>query len=222
MTDETKKSVLYGYFRSSATWRVRLALAYKKVDYDYRPINLLKQEQRSEEFEKVNPSKKIPAYILPDGKVLTQSMAIVDYLEDTYPDKNPLLPKDPYERALVREVVNEIACDIHPIQNPGLMAEIFPDNVEKRNEWAHTHIARGLKALESKLAASGKDPKEAQYCVGNSVTMADLVLVPQYYNGRRFSVDMSEYPIIDSIFKHLMTLPEFKATAPENQPDAPQ
>ncbi|KAG2223150.1 hypothetical protein INT45_005706 [Circinella minor] len=222
MTDETKKSVLYGYFRSSATWRVRLALAYKNVDYDYRPINLLKQEQRSEEFEKVNPSKKIPAYILPDGKVLTQSMAIVDYLEDTYPEKNPLLPKNPYERALVREIVNEIACDIHPIQNPALMAEIFPDNVDKRTEWARSHIATGFKALESKLAAAGRDSKEAKYCVGNNVTMADLVLVPQYYNGKRFSVDMSEYPIIDSIFKHLMTLPEFKATAPENQPDAPQ
>ena len=148
-------------------------------------------------------------------------MAIVDYLEDAYPEQTSLLPKSPYERALVREIVNEIACDIHPIQNPALMAEIFPDNVDKRNEWARSHIAKGFKALEIKLAASGKD-KEARYCVGNNVTMADLVLVPQYYNGKRFSVEMSEYPIIDSIFTHLMTLPEFKATAPESQPEAAQ
>ncbi|KAI7856044.1 glutathione S-transferase [Circinella umbellata] len=202
------------------SWRVRLALAYKNVDYEYRSISLFKKEECSSDFEKVNPSKKIPAYILPDGKVLTQSMAIVGYLEDTYPDKNPLLPKDPYERALVREIVYEIVCDIHPIQNPALVAEMFPDNPKKCNDWAHTHIARGLKALESKLEATGMDLKGAKYCVGNKLTMADLVLAPQCYNGKEvFAVNLSEYPIIESIYKHLMTLPEFKTTVPDKQPD---
>ncbi|KAI9274469.1 maleylacetoacetate isomerase [Phascolomyces articulosus] len=217
---EEKKPVLFGYYRSSATWRVRLALAWKGIEYEYKPINLLKQEQKSDEFAKVNPSKKLPALILPNGNVLTQSIAIVEYIEDAHPER-PFLPKDPYERALVREIVNEIGCDIHPLQNPGLLVEIAPDDADKRSEWARVHILRGFQALESKLKAAGKTEK-AKYCVGDNVTMADFVLMPQFYNGRRFNVDVSELPIINSIQEHLMTLPEFKATAPENQADCPQ
>ncbi|KAI9496983.1 glutathione S-transferase [Zychaea mexicana] len=220
MTAE-KPPVLYGYYRSSATWRVRLALAWKGIEYEYRPINLLKQEQRSEDFAKVNPSKKIPALITPDGKVLTQSMAIVDYIEDAYPER-PLLPKnDPYQRALIREIVNEIACDIHPIQNPALVAEIAGDDMEKRTDWSQVHVVRGFEALEAKLATIKQEDIPGKYCVGDNVTMADFVLVPQVYNAMRFSVNMSRFPTISSIHSNLMSLPEFIATAPEKQGDCP-
>ncbi|KAI8144553.1 glutathione S-transferase [Fennellomyces sp. T-0311] len=217
---QDKKPVLYGYFRSSATWRLRAILEWKKIKYDYVPVNLLKQEQRKEEFAKVNPSMKLPAFVTKDGRTLTQSVAVMEYIEEAYPER-PCMPKDLMQRALVREICNEIACDIHPIQNPMLVAEIAGQDMEKRNAWSREHISRGFKALEAKLNETKKTDTPGKYCVGDNVTMADFLLVPQVYNAKRFAVDMSAYPTLQSIHSLLMTLPEFIDSSPEKQSDCP-
>ncbi|XP_063146230.1 maleylacetoacetate isomerase isoform X1 [Candoia aspera] len=206
------KPVLYTYFRSSCSWRVRIALALKGIAYEQVSINLVKDggQQMTSDFQKVNPMQQVPVIKI-DGITLSQSLAIIEYLEDTQPLPR-LLPQDPKKRALVRMISNLIASGIQPLQN----LEVLQQMGEKKLGWAPHIISRGFKALEQILQETA-----GRYCVGDEVTMADLCLVPQVYNAERFKVDMTPYPIIRRINKALLELEAFQNSHPTRQPDAP-
>ncbi|KAG0255264.1 Glutathione S-transferase zeta-1 [Mortierella polycephala] len=207
------RPVLYSYFRSSCSWRVRIALNLKKIDAEIRPINLLKGEQRSEEFLKIQPFGFVPAYIdSKSGQTLIESVSIIEYLDEIHPEY-PLLPKNPLERAKVRALVQAVAMDIQPVTNLRILKYV---GEEKKGEWAKHFLAEGFKALEKMLEKTA-----GVYSFGDSITMADLALVPQVYNGVRFGVDMSAFPIISRINSILSELPEFKAAYPTQQIDCP-
>ncbi|XP_047481167.1 probable maleylacetoacetate isomerase 2 isoform X2 [Penaeus chinensis] len=205
------RPILYSYFRSSCSWRVRIALAHKGVDYEYRAINLLKQEQVSDEYKKLNPLGQVPALIVNEN-TLTQSISILEYLEEAYPQK-PLLPKDLFKRAKVREVCEIIGSGIQPLQNLSVLQKIG----ETKMEWGHFYIQKGFVALEQVLAESA-----GKYCVGDEVTIADCCLIPQVYNANRFKVDMAAFPVISRVHDALMSLDAFKAAHPSQQPDCPE
>ncbi|XP_037781730.1 probable maleylacetoacetate isomerase 2 isoform X2 [Penaeus monodon] len=205
------RPILYSYFRSSCSWRVRIALAHKGVDYEYRAINLLKQEQVSDEYKKLNPIGQVPALIVNEN-TLTQSISILEYLEEAFPQK-PLLPKDLLKRAKVREVCEIIGSGIQPLQNLSVLQKIG----ETKMEWGHFYIQKGFVALEQVLANSA-----GKYCVGDEVTIADCCLVPQVYNANRFKVDMAAFPVISRVHDALMSLDAFKAAHPSQQPDCPE
>ncbi|KAF9999182.1 Glutathione S-transferase zeta-1 [Entomortierella chlamydospora] len=212
-TSTYDRPVLYSYFRSSCSWRVRIALNLKKIDYDVRPINLLKGEQRTEEYLKIQPFGFVPAYIdNRTGKTLVQSVSIIEYIDETYPGVS-LLPKDPIERATVRALVQAVAMDIQPVANLRILKYV---GEEKKGEWAKHFIIEGFKALEAMLEKTA-----GVYAFGDSITMADLTIVPQVYNGVRFGVDMTAFPIISRINSTLSELPEFKAAHPSQQIDCP-
>ncbi|XP_063146231.1 maleylacetoacetate isomerase isoform X2 [Candoia aspera] len=210
--EASKKPVLYTYFRSSCSWRVRIALALKGIAYEQVSINLVKDggQQMTSDFQKVNPMQQVPVIKI-DGITLSQSLAIIEYLEDTQPLPR-LLPQDPKKRALVRMISNLIASGIQPLQN----LEVLQQMGEKKLGWAPHIISRGFKALEQILQETA-----GRYCVGDEVTMADLCLVPQVYNAERFKVDMTPYPIIRRINKALLELEAFQNSHPTRQPDAP-
>ncbi|CAO3651242.1 unnamed protein product [Mucor hiemalis] len=210
-----QKPVLYGYFKSSASWRVRIALAWKGVDYELKPVNLLTNDNKTEEYKKVVPTQKVPAFITKDGKILSQSQAILEYIEETYPER-PMLPKSAYQRAEVREICQIIACDIHPIQNLGLLIRVAGSDLKKRAEWARDSIALGFVGLEGRLEATA-----GTYSVGDSITMADFFVVAMVGNAKRWDVDMTPFPILTRINNTLSTLPEFIAAEPLKQPDCP-
>ncbi|XP_032237128.1 maleylacetoacetate isomerase isoform X2 [Nematostella vectensis] len=208
------KPVLYSYFRSSCSWRVRTALALKGIEYEYHPIHLLKDggEQHSDDYKKMNPIGEVPTLII-DGHTLTQSIGIMEYLDETRPDP-PLLPRgDPHKRALVRQISMTIASGIQPIQNLKVLQYVGPD---KKVEWGHYWIDRGFQCLEKMLVQTA-----GKYCVGDDITMADLCLVPQVYNANRFKVDMSRYPTIARIHEALEQVDAFKEAHPSRQPDCP-
>lgn len=207
------KPVLYSYFRSSCSWRVRIALAFKKIDYEYRAVNLVKDggEQHSEEFTKLNPRREVPVFV--DGEqVLTHSVPIIEYLEETRP-RPPLLPSDPVQRAKVRGIVESIVSGIQPLQNLNVLVRVG----EGKQEWAKYWIERGFAALEEQLRNTS-----GTCCFGDSVTIADLCLTPQVFNANRFGVDMTKYPIISRINEFLSSLEEFQNTHPSKQPDCPK
>ncbi|KAF9352264.1 Glutathione S-transferase zeta-1 [Mortierella sp. AD094] len=212
-TSAHDRPVLYSYFRSSCSWRVRIALNLKKIDYDVRPINLLKGEQRTEEYLKIQPFGFVPAYIdNKTGKTLVQSVSILEYIDETHPGHS-LLPKDPIERATVRSLVQAVAMDIQPVTNLRILKHV---GEEKKGEWAKHFLTEGFKALEAMLEKTA-----GVYAFGDSITMADLTIVPQVYNGFRFGVDMTAFPIISRINSTLSELPEFKAAHPSQQIDCP-
>ncbi|KYR02770.1 maleylacetoacetate isomerase [Tieghemostelium lacteum] len=219
MSTEIDKSkvVLYSYWRSSCSWRVRIALAYKKIKYEYHAIHLLKDggQQKTDEYAHINPMKAIPALII-DGHIIGQSLAIMEYLEEYRPE-NPLLPKDLYARAIVRQMMQIIGSDIQPLQNLKVLQTVaeFTGQEEKKAEWAKRWIANGFNGLEKLL-----EKHSGQFCYGDQVSFADLCLPAQVYNANRFNVDMSHYPLIQKINKHLATIPEFIEALPSNQPDA--
>lgn len=213
--------VLYSYWRSSSSYRVRIVLALKEIPYEYHPIHLLKDggQQLTAEYVALNPSKEVPTLVI-DGLTLCQSTAIIEYLEETRPDPK-LLPSTPGDRAIVRQLCNIISNDIQPVGNLRVLKHVqsfFTDPKEKdahRMEWAQTHIKHGFEALEAVMAKhSGK------YSFGDAVTMADAFLVPQVYNALRFKVDMSAYPTILRVHEALSELPAFKDAHPSAQPDA--
>ncbi|KAF9929464.1 Glutathione S-transferase zeta-1 [Linnemannia zychae] len=209
----TDKPILYSYFRSSCSWRVRIALGLKKVDYEVRPINLLKDEQRSDEYLKIQPFGYVPAFIdSKSGQTLIESISIIEYIDEIYPGYS-LLPKDPLERATVRALVQAVSAGIQPITNLRILKHVGED---KKAEWAKHFMTEGFKALEAMLQKTA-----GTYAFGDSVTMADLVIVPQVYNAGRFGVDMSAFPIISRVNKALSELPEFKAAHPSQQIDCP-
>ncbi|KJE88489.1 maleylacetoacetate isomerase [Capsaspora owczarzaki ATCC 30864] len=209
------KPILYSYFRSSCSWRVRIALALKGIAYEYRAISLIKDggEQFKDEFRSVNPQREVPVLEI-DGHQLAQSLAIIEYLEETRPDGASLLPKDAHQRALVRQVSDAIAQGIQPIQNLRVLNHVGD---EKKVEWARHWINHGLAGLEALLAKT-----HGKYSVGDTVTMADCTLVPQLYNARRFKVDLSQFPIALAIENELIKLDAFKAAHPSAQPDCPE
>ncbi|EGD74886.1 glutathione transferase zeta 1 [Salpingoeca rosetta] len=207
------EATLYSYFRSSCSWRVRIALNLKKVKYAYKAVNLLKGEQLGDDFLNVNPMGELPALEI-DGHTLTQSLPIIEYLDETRPE-NPLLPRDdPFKRAEVRRLSQIIASGIQPVQNLRVLKK---HGLEHKVEWGQWVINNGFKALERELKKTA-----GKYSFGDTVTMVDLCLVPQVFNAERFKVDMSQYPTIQRVAAALGELPEFEAAMPTKQPDCPE
>ena len=209
---------LHGYYRSSAAYRVRIALNLKNIVYEDRFLHLRSNEQRSEQFRKLNPQGLVP--VLEDGgAVLTQSIAILEYLEAKYPDP-PLLPQNEADRAFVRSIALSIACDTHPLNNLRVLRYLeYNLNLDdaQRTEWYQFWIATEFRALEARLSNVGQHGK---FCFGDSPSMADVCLVPQMVNARRFNCNLSEYPILIQIDANCRSMEEFQKAAPENQPDA--
>lgn len=212
-------TTLYGYFRSSAAYRVRIALNLKGVDYDLSPVNLVKGEQREAANLWRNPQGMVPSLITDEGVTLTQSMAICEYLDERYQEP-PLLPADVTERARVRALAQVVACEIHPLNNlrvlKHLVGELGVDD-EAKLAWYRHWIAEGFQALESMLTA---EAGTGDFCHGDTPTLADICLVPQVYNAERFECDLSAYPRIQRITDNCRKLPAFRQAAPEAQPDA--
>ncbi|XP_006263832.2 maleylacetoacetate isomerase isoform X2 [Alligator mississippiensis] len=206
------KPVLYSYFQSSCSWRVRIALALKGITYDQVPVNLLKDggQQLAAEFQVVNPMQQVPALKI-DGITLSQSLAIIEYLEETRPNPR-LLPQDQKKRAQVRMISDHIVSGIQPLQNLAVLQRVG----EKKLEWAQHYITNGFQALEQILKNTA-----GRYCVGDEVSMADLCLVPQVYNAERYKVDLAPYPTITRINKTLLELEAFQVSHPTKQPDTP-
>jgi maleylpyruvate isomerase len=208
---------LYTYFRSSAAYRVRIALNLKSLSPDMVSIHLQKQGglNRRPEYRAVNPQMRIPALKLDSGEVLIQSLAIIEYLDEVHPQP-PFLPTDPVERAKVRAVAQVIACDIHPLNNTAplryLKNQLGQDQT-KIDAWYHHWIAEGFEAVESLL---GSGP----YAFGNEVTLADICLVPQVYNARRLKVPLDRFPTIVAADAACGALAAFQKASPENQSDA--
>ncbi len=206
---------LFTYFRSSAAYRVRIALNLKGIEHRLTPINLLAGEQRSDAYLALNAQGLLPALRLDNGQLLTQSGAILEYLESAYPDR-PLLPANPCEAARVRAWANLIACEIHPLDNLRVLKylkDTLQVSDDAKTDWYLHWIREGFDVLERQLAAT-------PYCYGTDVTLADACLVPQVYNAQRFNLDMSAYPKIQSIYAACNHLPAFDAARPENQPDS--
>jgi maleylpyruvate isomerase len=210
---------LIGYFRSSAAFRVRIALNYKGLKVEHASRHLRKGEQAAPDYVALNPQKLVPALVLDSGEVLTQSLAILEYLEETHPEP-PLLPKDPVGRARVRALSLIVCADIHPIQNlrvMGYLRDKFGQTEESAFAWSRHWIETGFEAYEATIA---KDPKTGAFSHGDAPTFADLCLAPQVFNAARFKVDMARYPTIQRIHATCMQHPAFDAAQPSKQPDA--
>jgi len=208
------KPVLYSYWRSSCSWRVRAALAYKKIDYETKVVNLIKDggQQHSTEYNHLNPAELVPTLFI-DDHYITESLSILEYLEETHAEP-PLLPADAFKRAQVRAIALEIVAGIQPLQNLAVLKYVGD---EKKNDWAKHFVSKGLSAVEKMLGKTA-----GKYCVGDAVTFADCCLVPQIYNAERFKVDMSQFPTIKRINDSLLQLDMFKVSHPQKQPDCPE
>lgn len=207
---------LHGYFRSSAAWRVRIALGLKGLQAEQVPHHLRKGEQTAPGYLALNPQGLVPALETDDGRALTQSLAIVEWLEETYPEP-PLLPKDPLRRARVRAFSMALACDTHPVQNLKVLNRLRSLGIpeDKVTEWAAWANREGLGACEA-LIADEKGP----FCFGSTPTMADLSLIPQLGNARRFGVDVSVYPRLLRAEAAAREMKAFADAAPDKQADA--
>src|SRR5512139_1291279 len=208
---------LYDYFRSSAAYRVRIALNLKGLAPERVFVHLAKGEQLAGDYLSVNPQGLVPALVTDDGLVLSQSLAIIDWLDETHPVP-PLLPADPAERARVRSIALAIACDIHPLNNLRVLnylSNTLGVTAEQRTGWYRYWIDLGFEALEKRLAG---EPGTGRYCHGDAPTLADVCLVPQIANARRFAVDLSPYPAIVRIDAACAALPAFADAAPARQP----
>ncbi|MDB5920054.1 MAG: maiA [Massilia sp.] len=211
---------LYTYFRSSAAWRVRIALNLKGLPYDAVPVHLVRHggEQLQDSYRAINPSALVPS-LEDQGATITQSMAIVEYLEEMHPQV-ALLPAAPLERARVRALAQMIACDIHPLNNLRVLRYLVRTikvEDEAKNAWYRHWIGEGFAAFEAQLAAH---PVQGRFCHGDTPTIADCFLVPQVYNAARFDVDMTPYPRIAAIDAACAALPAFAAAHPSRQADA--
>lgn len=211
---------LYTYWRSSASYRVRIALNFKGLPYQSVPVDLRDGAQRLPEYTALNPQGLLPTLV--HGAVtLSQSPAILEYLEELYPGP-PLLPDDPGERALIRQMAMVVACEVHPLQNLGVLAALSTDfgaDEKAREAWARRVIGKGLLALEELTTRHGGN---GPFCFGEDPTLADVYLVPQMYNARRYGVDMAALPNLVCIDEACNRLEAFDEARPEVQPDAPQ
>ncbi|MGH7873290.1 MAG: maleylacetoacetate isomerase [Candidatus Binatia bacterium] len=211
---------LYTFFRSSASFRVRIALNLKGLSYDHAPIHLRRGggEQLMAAYKSINPQALVPA-LEDNGKILTQSLAIIEYLEEKYPEP-PLLPADPADKAFVRSLALVIACEVHPIQNLRVLNFVkatYNQTDAQVNQWAQQWIDLGLSALEQMILGP---PQRGKFCFGDAPTLADICLIPQLGNARRYGCELSKYPTICEIEKHCLATPAFANAAPEKQPDA--
>jgi maleylacetoacetate isomerase len=209
---------LYTFFRSSAAFRVRIALNHKGLQYESVSKHLARSEHRAPDYLELNPQGLIPALAI-DGVVLSQSLAIIEYLNDRHPEP-PLLPADPIDRARVRSMALAIACEIHPLNNlrvlNHLRSELQQDDAGV-GTWYRHWVSEGFAGLEQQareLSAGGR------YCFSDAVSLADVCLVPQMFNARRFKTDLTPFPTLVGISTHLESLPAFAAARPEVQPDA--
>jgi maleylacetoacetate isomerase len=211
---------LYSYFRSSASYRVRIALALKGISYDYAAVHLLREggQQLSSLYREISPDALVPS--LEDGpEVLTQSLAIIEYLEERYPAP-PLLPSAPADRAYVRSVALQVACEIHPINNLRVLQYLQKQlaiSDEQKSEWYRHWVDAGFASLEAKL---NREQRAGRFIFGNNPTIADLCLVPQVWNARRFEIPLTSYPTIARVSANAMELNAFQQADPSNQPDA--
>ncbi|MDZ7643166.1 MAG: maleylacetoacetate isomerase [Woeseiaceae bacterium] len=210
---------LYGYYRSSASYRIRIILNLKEIEWDYEAVRLDRGEQREPGFLAQNPSGLVP--VLQDGDTrIAQSAAIAEYLEETHP-RPALLPGVPAARAAVREMMAVIGCDIHPLQNLRVLNRVRDDlggGDAGVRRWIHHWIGAGFGAFEALLERHGSD---GRHSFGGTITLADAWLVPQVYNARRHELDLAPYPLIRSVDAYCRELPAFAAAAPARQPDAP-
>lgn len=212
---------LYSYWRSSASYRVRIALNLKEIDYEIVPVHLVRDggEQRKADFLEINPQGFVP--VLADGqRIVRQSLAIMEYLDEMHPDR-PLLPATARDRARVRGLAQMIACDTAPLGNLSVLQYLETElglDEPRRHAWVRHWVARGLAAFELMLADS---PSTGDYCDGEMPTMADCCLVPQVYNARRFDIEISQWPTIDRIVAACDELPAFADAHPDQQPDRP-
>lgn len=209
---------LFTYFRSSAAYRVRIALALKAVDYRADFVHLRRNEQASAGYTALNPQGLVPALV--DGPtVLSQSLAIIEYLDETHPEP-PLLPGNAVQRAHIRALALAVACDIHPLNNLRVLRYLKTEMRKSQalvDTWYRHWVATGLASLEAQIQRVGR---AGRFCVGDAPTLADIVLVPQLYNARRYDCDLTAYPTLTAIESACLALPAFADTAPENQPDA--
>jgi maleylpyruvate isomerase len=210
---------LHNYFRSSASYRVRIALNLKRLRYDYLPVHLTRDggEQFSPTFRELNPLSVVP--VLEDGDLrLTQSLAIIEYLDEVYPEP-PLLPRNAAERARVRGLALAVACEIHPLNNLRVLGYLTRElgvSVDAKNTWYRHWVALGLAALEAEIAHGPPGP----FCHGDAPGLADCCLIPQLFNARRFECDLSGYPRLLAIEERCTLLPAFRDAAPDRQPDS--
>ncbi|MBN1238331.1 MAG: maleylacetoacetate isomerase [Gammaproteobacteria bacterium] len=210
---------LYSYYRSSAAYRARIALNLKGCAYELVPVHLIRDggAHRRPDYLGVNPQGLVPA-LDDDGTIVTQSLAIVEYLDARFPEPR-LIPRDPAERARVQSLAQIVACDIHPLNNLRVrryLADELGLDQDGVAAWSRRWIADGFRALEARLAQwSG-----GRYCYGDGVTIADVMLAPQVYNARALACDLGAYPTLVRVADHLATLDAFVRAAPENQPDA--
>ena len=212
---------LYSYWRSSAAYRVRIGLQLKQLPHEIHPVHLLREggEQHAEAYRAINPQELVPA-LRHGQRVVRQSLAILEYLEETFPD-HPIMPATARDRARVRALAQMVACDIHPLNNLRVLQFFdYEWNVPQpeRDAWVRRWIEQGFAAIENLLA---DNPSTGDFCEGDAPTMADCCLVPQVYNARRFGVALDGYPTIERIERRCLELPAFDAARPENQPDAP-
>ena len=207
---------LYNYFRSSASYRVRIALALKGLSYDYRAVHIAKDEQFAESYAAVSAARLVP--MLRDGdKWITQSMAIIEYLDETHPEP-PLLPADALGRARVRALAQDVACEIHPLNNLRVLRYLVSSlklSEDDKNRWYRHWVETGLESVERQLAA-----QPARFCHGDTPSLADCVLVPQIFNAQRFKCRTDHVPQVMRVFDACMKLQAFEKTRPEACPDA--
>ena len=213
---------LYSYWRSSAAYRVRIALNLKGLPFETMPVHLLQDggQQHTPEFNDLNPQELVPV-LMHGNRILRQSMSIIEYLDETWPTP-PLMPATARERQRVRAIAQMIACDIHPLNNLRVLQ--FMDKTwnvpqPERDTWTRHWIKVGLDAVEDTLC---DNPSTGDFCDGEQPTMADCCLVPQVFNAERFGVDMAPYRTIRRIVQTCLAMDEFKKARPENQPDAPE
>jgi maleylacetoacetate isomerase/maleylpyruvate isomerase len=209
---------LYNYFRSSSSYRVRIALALKGIAYDYVPVHLVKSEQLKPPFADIAPGRLVP--LLKDGDtLLTQSLAIIEYLDETHPEP-PLLPGDAHSRARIRALALDIACEIHPLDNLRVLRYLVHEmhvSDEDKNRWYRHWVESGLETVERQLAGH---PATGRFCHGDTPTLADIVLVPQIFNAQRMDCRLDHVPTVMRVFGECMTLAAFSGTQPSACPDA--
>lgn len=207
---------LFNYFRSSASYRVRIALALKGLEYDYRAVHLQRNEHTADGYAAVSHSRLVPL-LRDEDQLIHQSLAIIEYLEEVHPQP-PLLPADPVARARVRALALDIACEIHPLNNLRVLRYLVGPmglSDDSKDRWYRHWVETGLEVVERQLVAS-----PSLFCHGDTPTLADCVLVPQIFNAQRFNCRLDHVPQVMKVFEHCMALPAFENTRPEKCPDA--